>query len=81
MTRTAPQIQPRLLGEAEAARYLGVSQTTLRGLGLPRRALGARRLYDILDLDAWASALPYEHQDGPAGQDQARCDAAFGGRA
>lgn len=51
---------PRLLGATEAAAYLGVSATTLRTLDLPRRVMGGRRLFDRLDLDAYASALPYE---------------------
>ncbi len=54
---------PRLLGEAEAARYLGVSPTTLRGLGIRRRRLGARRLYDRTDLDAFAAALPFDGEN------------------
>lgn len=53
-------VQPRLLGATDAAAYLGVSETTLRGLGLPRRILGGRRLYDRLALDAFASDLPIE---------------------
>jgi len=58
---TAPVALPRrLLGEREAAAYLGVSPGTLRKLGLPRRMLGARRLYDVADLDGFADALPYE---------------------
>lgn len=62
-----PVFLPRLLGEAAAASYLGVSQTTLRGLGLPRREIGARRLYDRIDLDAYADALPYEGEERTAG--------------
>ena len=52
--------QPRLLAVAEAAAYLGISASTLRTLDLPRRMLGAKRLYDRLDLDAYASSLPIE---------------------
>ena len=55
-----PFVPARLLGERAAAEYLGVSPTTLRGLGLPRRVLGARRLHDVADLEAFADALPYE---------------------
>lgn len=51
---------PRLLGAAEAAAYLGVSASTLRGLPIPRRVLGGRRLFDRLDLDRYASDLPYD---------------------
>ncbi|MGC9448916.1 helix-turn-helix domain-containing protein [Cereibacter sphaeroides] len=67
---------PRLLGAAEAAAYLGVSATTLRGLELPRRVLGGRRLYDRLDLDAFASDLPVE---GEAFESEVElCDRHFG---
>lgn len=51
---------PRLLGVSEAAAYLGVSATTLTSLPIPRRVLGRRRLFDRLDLDRYASDLPYE---------------------
>ena len=53
---------PRLMGATEAASYLGISETTLRGLGIPRRILGGRKLYDRLDLDAYASELPTESE-------------------
>ncbi|MGP3699170.1 helix-turn-helix domain-containing protein [Rhodobacter sp. NSM] len=67
---------PRLLGAAEAAAYLGISATTLRGLDLPRRILGGRRLYDRLDLDAFASALPVEGEQRESEVDL--CDRHFG---
>jgi hypothetical protein len=51
---------PRLMPAPQAAHYLGVSVSTLRGLGLPRRRLGGKRVYDRADLDAYADALPYE---------------------
>jgi len=57
---TLPALLPALLGEANAAFYLGVSATTLRGLGIKRRELGGRRLYDRRDLDAFADSLAYE---------------------
>ena len=69
---------PGLLGEADAARWLGVSATMLRGLDIPRRVLGRRRLYDLRDLAAYRDALPYE-DDLEAERAEARCDAAFGG--
>ncbi|AVO39609.1 helix-turn-helix domain-containing protein [Pukyongiella litopenaei] len=43
-----------------AAHYIGVSESTLRTLNLPRRKLGAKRVYDRADLDAYADALPYD---------------------
>ncbi len=59
---TIALLQPALLGTADAARYLGISATTLRGLELRRRVLGGRRLYDRRDLDAFANDLPYERE-------------------
>lgn len=60
MTRHAAFANARLLGTPEAALYIGVSVTTLRSLPIPRKILGGRRLYDRIDLDAYASDLPYE---------------------
>ena len=54
---------PRLLPAASAAFYLGISETTLRSLPVPRRRLGGKRLYDLFDLDAYASDLPTEGQE------------------
>ena len=68
-------LQPALLGTADAARYLGISATTLRGLELRRRVLGGRRLYDRRDLDAFANELPYE---GDTKREGNTCDAVFG---
>lgn len=65
---------PRLLPAPEAAHYLGVSTSTLRTLNIPRRQLGAKRLYDRLDLDAYASGLPTE---GEVSGDS-ECDSLFG---
>lgn len=50
-------VEPRLLSEPDAARYLGIAPRTLR----TRRALGEVRAvrigraarYDLRDLDAW----------------------------
>jgi hypothetical protein len=73
MTKTAqvssektPSISPRLLGVADAARYLGISVKTIRnGLG-PRATkpfpvkpvrYGRRVLFRLVDLDAFADSL------------------------
>ncbi|MCB1340796.1 MAG: helix-turn-helix domain-containing protein [Pseudooceanicola sp.] len=56
---------PRLMPAPEAARYLGVSESTLRNLDLPRKKLGAKRVYDKGDLDAYADSLPYESEPQP----------------
>ena len=61
---------PRLMPAPVAAHYLGVSESTLRTLSLPRRQLGAKRVYDKADLDAFADTLPYD------GQEESECDAA-----
>ncbi|KPU83974.1 hypothetical protein JI58_06580 [Marinosulfonomonas sp. PRT-SC04] len=53
---------PRLMPAPVAAHYLGVSESMLRTLGIPRRELGAKRVYDKADLDAHADNLPYEGQ-------------------
>ena len=79
MARYDLTFAPRLLSSARAAAYLGISETTLRTLCLPRRILGTRRLYDRFDLDAFADGL--EIEDSAADQlqkDQAECDRLFG---
>jgi hypothetical protein len=63
MGKHEPHFAPRLMPAPEAAHYLGVSQSTLRNLSLPRRMLGGKRLYDRFDLDAYASELPIEGAD------------------
>ena len=52
-------IIPRLMPAPVAAAYLGVSESTLRTLSIPRKALGCKRLYERADLDAYADSLPY----------------------
>ena len=66
---------PRLLPAQEAAHYLGVSVTTLRNLGIPRRHLQSKRLYDRMVLDAYASNLP---SDDVEGESCAEANKAFG---
>ena len=74
MAKSDLSFAPRLLPAPEAAHYLGVSTSTLRTLNIPRRQLGAKRLYDRLDLDAFASELPTE---GEVSGDS-ECDSLFG---
>lgn len=71
--RAALSYPPRLLPAPDAAAYLGISLTTLRGLPIPRRMLGGKKLYDRIDLEAYASGLPTENTAG-----ENTCDAAFG---
>ena len=66
---------PALLSERDAAHYLGISPSKLRSLGLPRRKLDGRRLYDRVDLDAYVSTLPYDTESDQACRD---ADRAFG---
>jgi hypothetical protein len=70
--RAALSYPPRLLPAAEAAAYLGISASTLRALPIPRRILGGRKLYDRIDLEAYASSLPTEDTG------ENTCDKAFG---
>jgi predicted DNA-binding transcriptional regulator AlpA len=55
---SAELAQKRLLPEARAAEYLGISQATLwryhnRGVGPSCYAYPGRRMYAVADLDAW----------------------------
>ena len=70
----ASELPPRLMPAPVAARYIGVSPSTLSKLGLPRKELGAKRLYDKADLDAYADGLPYEGDSGEVNT----CDEVFG---
>ncbi|SFD69860.1 hypothetical protein SAMN04488523_102113 [Sulfitobacter brevis] len=56
----AREFAPRLMPAVQAAHYIGVSESMLRGLTIPRKELGGKRVYDKADLDAFADALPYE---------------------
>lgn len=73
MARADLTYTPRLLPTPQAAAYLGVSETTLRSLAIPRKVLGGKRLYDRLALDEYASGLPDEGD-----QRRNTCDDAFG---
>ncbi|GGB14766.1 hypothetical protein GCM10011380_00210 [Sphingomonas metalli] len=66
---------PRLLSEADAAEYLSLSQTTLRGLELQCRRVGRRVLYDIRDLDLWVDRMadqPVEADPRAVADEEAR---------
>ncbi len=60
---TKSAVTPLLMPAPVAAQYIGVSVSTLRTLEIPRRMLGAKRLYDRRDLDAYANDLPYDVED------------------
>ena len=55
---------PRLLTADQAAYYLGISKTKLLSLELPRKVLGAKRLYERHDLDDFAEQLDYDRVFG-----------------
>jgi predicted DNA-binding transcriptional regulator AlpA len=58
MNRAPVILLPRLLRPSAAAEYLGISVSTLSGLGIKPRKLGSRVVvYDRLDLDAFADDL------------------------
>lgn len=65
-------LTPRLMRASTAARYIGVSEGTLRGLAIPRKTAGSMKFYDRADLDVFADALPYEDEG------ENSCDEAFG---
>jgi cephalosporin hydroxylase len=52
----------------EAGAYIGVSDSKLRDLPIPRKRQGRIVVYDRRDLEAYAETLPYE------GQEEAFCD-------
>ncbi len=63
-SRMSGSYQPALLSEKAAAFFLGgISETKLRELGISRRKLGRRRLYDRRDLEAYVESLPYEGEE------------------
>ena len=68
-----------LLSETDAAVWLGVGTTTLRSLGIQRRKLGHRKLYDVRDLEAYRDELPYENDGIRTEVDE--CDAVYASEA
>ena len=78
MPRLAPSFVPMLLGSTAAAHFLGVSESMLRTLGIPRKMLGAKRLYDHRDLVAYVDELAYEAENKKPTSDEEACDEAFG---
>lgn len=50
-------MEPRLLTEKEAAAYLRLPISTVRGLSVGQVRLGARRRYDRVALDAYLDRL------------------------
>lgn len=59
----------RLLSAEDAAEYLGIGVTMLRGLGIKTKAVGRRVMWDIQDLDRWVDRM----DDQPIAEvDQAR---------
>lgn len=53
----------RLMPAPRAAAYLGISETKLLTLKLPRRMLDGKRFYDRLMLDDYADSLTLEGQE------------------
>lgn len=51
---------PRLLTAPRAAQYIGVSESKLRTLQIPRKVLDGKRLWDRLELDAYVDNLATE---------------------
>jgi predicted DNA-binding transcriptional regulator AlpA len=66
VSREKTSIVPRLMGVADAARYLGISAKTIRNRLGPRakepfpirpKRIGRRVVFDRADLDAFADSL------------------------
>ncbi len=66
---------PALLTESGAATYLGISNSKLRELKLPRRELGRKRLYDRRDLESYIDSLPYEGEENHSDEGETWLDA------
>lgn len=64
---------PRLMPGPQAAHYLGVSESKLKTLPIPRRVLDGKRLYHVNDLVAYADGLCSEEETEPNS-----CDDIFG---
>lgn len=79
MPRADISFAPRLLPTPQAAAYLGVSETKLRSLAIPRKVLDGKRLYDRLELDAYADSLASEGEEAAVGVNT--CRGKFGRRA
>lgn len=72
-----PRFIPRLMPAPRAASYLGISETKLRELNIPRRILDGKRLYDVFTLDQYADSLTVEGEMSE--EDEAtKCDRLFG---
>ena len=76
MAQARPSIAfvPRLLPTPLAAAYLGMGETKLRTLNIPRKVMDGKRVYERADLDAYADGLTYEGE-APSCND---ADAIFG---
>lgn len=64
---------PRLMPAPQAAHYMGISTSKLRQLDIPRKRLDGKRLYDRIDLEAYADALTEETSTTRENS----CDAVF----
>lgn len=60
MNKQSYNFTPRLMPAPKAAHYLGVSESKLRTLPIPRKELDGKRVYDVSELDAFADGLPIE---------------------
>ncbi|MGJ0236939.1 helix-turn-helix transcriptional regulator [Novosphingobium fluoreni] len=68
---------PRLMREALAAAYVGISVSMLREHGPPQKHLGRCALWDRNDLDRWADALgTTTSEPQPLDRDEREAEAA-----
>lgn len=70
MTLHAAEIQPRLLTEKAAAKYLSISVETLRAhVPITKARIGSAVRYDVHDLDAYVDALTGKGKARPRSPD------------
>jgi hypothetical protein len=68
LRRSPPRIEPRGLGRADAAWYLGISPSKFDemrkdGRVGPARIIDGRKVWDVRDLDLAFEALPLESNE------------------
>ncbi|MBB5714745.1 DNA-binding protein [Sphingomonas aerophila] len=68
----------RLLSAEDAAEYLGIGITMLRGLGIKTKPVGRRVMWDRLDLDRWVDRISEQPiLDADQGKEQEDEEARF----
>ena len=69
---------PRLMKAREAARYLGMSESKFRSIGLTSKKPDGNRYWDVRDLDDYADQLDYDGETSCETKNRDKAAAAFG---